>query len=112
MRLISRSTIRVFVQSLAGHKDQQAVSTWLLSWASHVERADWANGADVKRDYANASLVGADRVVFNVKGNDYRLVVAVDYRPQARVVWIKWIGTHADYDRIDVRTVEHRRQEP
>ena len=110
MRLVSRRTIREFVDSLAGHKDQQAVRSALLAWAAQVEVADWASGADVRRDYATASLVGAERVVFNVKGNDYRLVAAIDYRPLARSVWIKWIGTHAEYDRIDVRTIEHRRQ--
>jgi mRNA interferase HigB len=60
---------------------------------------------DVKRLYASASIVGADRVVFNIKGNDYRLVVAIDY--EKAIVWIKWIGTHADYDDIDVRKVRH-----
>jgi mRNA interferase HigB len=49
--------------------------------------------------------VSADRIVFNIKGNDYRLVVAVDF--EKSIVWIKWLGTHGDYDRIDVRRVEH-----
>ena len=57
--------------------------------------------ADVKRLYATASIVRADRVVFNIKGNSYRLVVSVDF--EKSIVWIKWIGTHRDYDRIDVR---------
>ncbi len=61
--------------------------------------------AEVKRSYATASIVTAERVVFNIKGNSYRLVVAIDFeRP---MVWIKWIGTHRNYDRIDVRTVEY-----
>lgn len=61
--------------------------------------------ADIRRSYATASIVSADRVVFNVKGNDYRLVVAVDF--EKSIVWIKWIGTHRDYDKIDVREVRH-----
>jgi mRNA interferase HigB len=64
-----------------------------------------AKCADVKRLYASASVVSADRIVFNIKGNDYRLVVAVDF--EKSIVWIKWLGTHGDYDRIDVRRVEH-----
>jgi len=52
-----------------------------------------------------ASIVSADRIVFNIKGNDYRLVVAVDF--EKAIVWIKWIGTHKDYDRIDVKEVDH-----
>ncbi|HTE39157.1 MAG TPA: type II toxin-antitoxin system HigB family toxin [Reyranella sp.] len=57
------------------------------------------------RLYASASVVTADRIVFNVKGNDYRLVVAVEF--EKRIIWIKWIGTHRDYDRIDVKKVKH-----
>jgi mRNA interferase HigB len=59
----------------------------------------------VKRSYATASIVSADRIVFNIKGNDYRLVVAVDF--QKSIVWIKWIGLHRDYDRIDANEVRH-----
>ena len=55
--------------------------------------------------YASASIVSADRIVFNIKGNGYRLVVSVDF--EKAIVWIKWLGTHRDYDRIDVREVEH-----
>jgi len=61
--------------------------------------------ADVKRLYATASIVGADRVVFNIKGNSYRLVVAIDF--EKGIIWIKWIGTHRDYDRIDVKQVKY-----
>ena len=61
--------------------------------------------ADARRRYATASIVSADRIVFNIKGNDYRLVVSVDF--EKAIVWIKWIGTHRDYDRIDVKEVKH-----
>ncbi|MSO81583.1 MAG: type II toxin-antitoxin system HigB family toxin [Alphaproteobacteria bacterium] len=61
--------------------------------------------ADIKRLYATASVVSADRIVFNIKGNDYRLIVAVDF--EKAIVWFKWLGTHRDYDRIDARKVEH-----
>jgi len=70
-----------------------------------VEAAKWKNPAEVKAAYANASIVGDDRVVFNIKGNAFRLVVAVDYLRQ--VVFIKWIGSHADYDRVDVTKVKY-----
>ena len=63
--------------------------------------------ATVKELYRSASVVSADRVVFNIKGNDYRLVTAVDF--EKHIVWVKWIGTHAEYDRIDVRTVAYER---
>ena len=77
----------------------------LDAWFDEVQKARWASSADVKRRYATASIVSAERIVFNIKGNHYRLVVAVDF--EKGIVWIKWIGTHADYDRIDVTEVEH-----
>jgi mRNA interferase HigB len=107
MRIIARSTLRGFVDSQAGHKDQSALSAALDAWFHEVRRARWKSTADVKRLYATASIVSADRVVFNIKGNSYRLVVAVDF--EKGIVWIKWIGTHRNYDRIDVRQVEHEK---
>ncbi len=94
-----------YVERLAGHKDRQAVASALAAWYQEVRRAVWKNSADIKKRYAQASIVGADRVVFNIKGNSYRLVVAVDYL--GSILFIKWIGTHEEYDLIDVRTVEH-----
>ncbi len=90
---------------LAGHKDQQAVKAALDAWFHEAKKARWKNTADIKRSYATASIVTAERVVFNIKGNAYRLVVAVDF--EKGIVWIKWIGTHKDYDRVDVTEVEH-----
>ena len=72
-----------------------------------MRRAQWASTADVKKRYAAASIISAERIVFNIKGNDHRLVVSVDF--EKGVVWIKWIGTHDEYDRIDVMEVEHER---
>jgi mRNA interferase HigB len=103
VRIIARKTLQQFVASLKGHKDQRAVKSALDSWFHEAQQADWKGPADVVRAYANASIVGSDRVVFNIKGNDYRLVVAINYRQQ--IVFIKWLGSHADYDRIDVKTV-------
>lgn len=65
------------------------------------------SAADVKRSYATASVVSAERIVFDINGNDYRLVVATDF--VKGVVWIKWIGAHEDYDKIDVEGVQHAR---
>jgi mRNA interferase HigB len=105
MRIIARRTLRQFVDSLAGQKDQSAVKAALDAWLSEVSKAEWTSSADVKRLYATASIVSAERIVFNVKGNDYRLVVAVDF--EKAIVWIKWIGTHKAYDRIHVMEVRH-----
>jgi mRNA interferase HigB len=105
MRIITRRTLRDFVASRAGHKDQPALKAALDAWFHEVRRARWVGTADVKRLYATASIVTAERIVFNIKGNAYRLVVAVDFAKG--IVWIKWIGMHRDYDRIDVSKVQH-----
>ena len=104
MRIIARKTLKQFVESLQGSKDQKAVKAALDSWFYEVQDASWKTPTDVTGSYANASIVG-DRVVFNIKGNSYRLIVAVDYRRQ--IVFIKWLGAHAAYDRVDVKTVKY-----
>lgn len=104
MRIIARKTLNDYVASLAGHKDQVAVKAALDAWYHEVSRATWANPMALKQQFRTASVVG-ERVVFNIKGNDYRLVVAIDYQRQA--TFIKWLGTHREYDRIDVRTVHY-----
>lgn len=105
MRIIARRTLRAFVDSLAGRKDQRAVKAALDAWFDEVSKAVWVGTADVKRLYATASIVNAERIVFNIKGNDYRLVVSVDF--EKSIVWIKWIGTHKAYDKIDVTEVKY-----
>ena len=87
---------------------RKAVKSALDAWFHEVLRADWRKPADLVKAYANACIVGADRLVFNIKGNDYRLVVAINYQHQ--IVFIKWLGTHAEYDNIDVKTVRYRHQ--
>ena len=101
MRIIARRTLRQFVQSRAGHKDQPALKAALDAWFDEARKARWSSTADVKRRYATASIVSSERIVFNIKGNDYRLVVSVDF--EKHIVWIKWLGSHRDYDRVDAK---------
>ncbi len=105
MRIIARRTLLRFVDSLAGHKDQPAVKAALDAWFDEARKANWTCTAAVKRGYATASIVTGERIVFNIKGNAYRLVVAADF--EKGILWIKWIGSHKDYDRIDVTEVDH-----
>ncbi|QUS39621.1 type II toxin-antitoxin system HigB family toxin [Tardiphaga alba] len=105
MRVIARSTLLRFVASLAGHRDQPAVKAALDAWFDEVSKAEWKTTADIKRRYVTASIVTSERIVFNIKGNDYRLVVSVNFN--AATVWIKWLGTHKAYDKIDVTKVQH-----
>lgn len=98
MRVISKATLVNFW--LIHPPARTALQTWFED-ASH---SDWKTPQDIKARYANASFVGANGVVFNIKGNDYRLVVAVAFRYSA--VYIKFVGTHAQYDAINAATVE------
>lgn len=100
MRVIARRTLREFVESRAGHKDQAALKAALDAWFDEARKARWRSTADAKRLYATACIVTADRIVFNIKGNDYRLVTAVDF--EKGIVWITWVGTHREYDRVNV----------
>ena len=77
---------------------------YLKAWLDEAKRATWMQPADIKAKYRSASILKNRRVVFNIKGNDYRLVVAVAYRFGA--VYIKFIGTHRQYDAIDAETIE------
>jgi mRNA interferase HigB len=107
MRIIARRTLREFVESLAGQKDQNAVKVALDSWLDEARKAHWKNTAEVKQSYATASIVSGGRVVFNIKGNAYRLVVAMDF--EKSIIWIKWIGTHKAYDGLNVKELEYGR---
>ena len=107
MRIIARSTLKRYLESQRRHASHGALKGALDAWFDEVRRAQWPSMSAMKQLYRSASVVSADRVVFNIKGNDYRLVTAMDF--EKRIVWIKWIGTHAEYDRIDVRTVAYER---
>lgn len=100
MRVISKA---VLVEFWIRHPAaKQALQTWFED-ATH---AQWKTPQDIKLRYSSASFVAANRVVFNIKGNDYRLVVAVAYRFAA--LYIKFVGTHAEYDAINAATVENQ----
>jgi len=75
----------------------------LRAWHAKTKRAKWTSTSDVKNDYRNASFVADNRVIFNIKGNRYRLVVAINY--QYQIVYIRFIGTHDEYNSIDATTV-------
>jgi mRNA interferase HigB len=97
MRVIAISTLRAFWEK---HPDAQ---TPLRAWYALASRAQWKSPADIKQAYRNASFTTNNRVVFNVKGNDYRLVVLVRY--DKGLLFVKFVGTHAQYDKINVLTV-------
>lgn len=98
MRVIAVSHLKAFWEL---HADAKVP---LRTWLDSVHGARWMKPTDITTQFATASVLKSRRVVFNVKGNDYRLVVAVAYRFSA--VYVKFIGTHAEYDRINADTVE------
>ena len=97
MRVIAVSTLRDF---LAKHPQAE---TPLRAWYADASRADWKTPADIKAAHRNASFVGSNRVVFNIKGNNYRLIVAVHYN--RGMMYIRFIGTHAEYDALSAGKV-------
>ncbi|MBU1662868.1 MAG: type II toxin-antitoxin system HigB family toxin [Chloroflexi bacterium] len=97
MRIISRKTLREFWEK---HPDARQV---LQAWYVDVKRAEWKSPLDIKNIYRNVSIVANNRVVFNIKGNRYRLVLVIQY--EFGIVYIRFVGTHPEYDKIDVTTI-------
>jgi mRNA interferase HigB len=105
VRVIARKTLKDHCQKRIRHKDYASLKSALDSWYAEVAKANWSSSAEAKAHYATASIISSDRVVFNIKGNDYRLVAAIHYRRQ--IVFILWVGTHQEYDKIDARKVRY-----
>lgn len=97
MRVIARKTLREFWEQ---HPDARQA---LQAWYHDVSHAHWDSPAAIKSAYRNASFVANNRVIFNIKGNSYRIVVAVQY--SHAVVYIRFVGSHGDYDKVDAATV-------
>ena len=100
MRIIALSTLRGFWEDKAAYADAREPT---LAWYRHALKADWGSPADIKREFGTASILRDGRVVFNIAGNKYRLVVWINY--PYRVVYVRFIGTHAQYDKIDAQTI-------
>jgi mRNA interferase HigB len=99
MRVIAKSSLVKF-WSQAWATDSQSA---LQSWHDEAQKASWQTPQNIKDQYRSASICGNNRVVFNIAGNKYRLVVEMQY--QAGIAWVKFIGTHAQYDQINVESV-------
>ncbi len=97
MRIISKKTLREFWQI---HADAEQP---LKAWHAKTKLAEWKTSNDIKNDYRNASFVANNRIIFNIKGNTYRLVVAINY--DFGIIYIRFVGNHKDYDKIDTTTI-------
>jgi Uncharacterized protein conserved in bacteria len=100
MRVIALRTLKQLWEENPAYADAREP---VLAWYRQALAADWATPADIKRDFGNASIIKDGRVVFNIAGNKYRVVVWINYA--YRVVYVRFIGTHAQYDAIDAQTV-------
>jgi mRNA interferase HigB len=99
MRIIKRQTLLSF---MARHPETEQP---LKAWIESIKKAEWRHSADVKASFPKASIINSERVVFDIFGGNYRMVVAINYSHQ--VIYVKFIGTHGDYDKINAATVSH-----
>jgi mRNA interferase HigB len=97
LRVIAKKILRDFWIEHADCEHQ------LKAWFQETSKAEWKNLNEIKRKYPSASILNNNRVVFNIKGNNYRLIVRINFDYQ--MVWIRYIGTHADYDKINAAEI-------
>jgi len=100
VRIIALSTLKAFLDREPSYADARQP---VMAWYRQVKQADWVSPADVKRDIGSASILKDSRAVFNIAGNKYRIVVWINY--PYRVVYVRFIGTHRQYDAIDAQTI-------
>lgn len=97
MRIIAKKTLRDFGET---HPD---CAQQLKSWFQEASKSKWTKPNDIKKEYPSASFLADNRVVFNIRGNNFRLIVKINYDYQ--IIWIRFIGNHAEYDKINANTI-------
>lgn len=97
MRIITKKTLKIFWEE---HPDCEQS---LLSWFKVAKKAKWSDFNEVKSQFGSCKVIGRDRIVFKIKGNNYRLIVKITFVNQ--IIWIRFIGTHPEYDKIDAKTI-------
>ena len=101
MRIIKEKTL-IDLCKLPKYKQAEGS---LSAWIFEVRYSRWNNTKELKMKYANASILGSKRVIFNIKGNEYRLIVDIEFK--FGIVFIVWFGTHSEYDQIDAKTISY-----
>ena len=99
MRVIAAKTLKLYAE-----KKKEAGQS-LFAWYHEARKAAWKNHNELKQQLGNASVINEKRVVFNIHGNKYRLIVDIEYRLQ--IIFIVWLGTHNEYDKIDAKTMAY-----
>ena len=108
VRIIARSTLDRFVNNRVNRQFRTGVKKHLDAWYGEVEKALWKDTAELMVQFRSASIISSEKVVFNIKGNEYRLVVAINY--YYRILLIIWLGTHKEYDKIDAKKVAYKKE--
>jgi len=101
MRLIKEKTLWEY----SGESKYAEARTSLQEWINVIRLSDWDNPAELKASFGSASIIGAKRVVFNIKGKKYRLIVDIEYK--LSIVFVVWFGTHSEYNKIDIKSIEY-----
>lgn len=101
MRIIKETTLTEYCRQSKYQQAEESVRAWIYE----VRFSTWNNAHELKAKYGNASIISSKRVVFNIKGNDYRLIVDIEYK--LKIVFVVWFGTHKEYDQIDAKTVSY-----
>jgi mRNA interferase HigB len=101
MRIIKEKTLRDYCLLSKYRKAAEPLKAWLFE----IKYSSFSNANELRTKYGNASIINSKRVVFNIKGNDYRLIVDIEYK--LKIVFIVWFGTHKEYDKIDAKTVSY-----
>jgi mRNA interferase HigB len=103
MLVIGTDIVERYFAGHSGHRGIEAARAQYRAWLAIAEASDWRTPQDVKRSHPKASILKGGRVVFNIKANDYRLIVLVQYRDG--ILMIRFFGSHEDYDKVDAETV-------
>ncbi len=97
LRVIAKKVLREFWEK---HNDCEQQ---LKAWFQEASKAEWKNPNEIKTEFPSASIIGNDRIVFNIKGNSYRLIIKINFDYQ--MIWIRFIGTHPEYDKVNAKTI-------
>jgi len=103
MRIIKEKTLIELVDNNRYSTANESIKAWIFE----IRKADWNNSGQLKAKYRNASIIGDKRVIFNIKGNDFRLITDIEYK--LKIVFIVWFGTHNEYNKIDAKTIRYEK---
>jgi len=101
MRIVKESTLKELCKLSKYKQAKESIKSWIYE----VRYSDWNNTQELKAKYSNASIITSKRIVFNIKGNDYLLIVDIEFK--LKIVFVVWFGTHVEYDKINVKTVSY-----